>query len=131
MRCISQLLYLSVLFLLITTITNATDFYVDKNATGNNNGTSWANAWQSFSAISWNSIQPGDMVYISGGSDSTQYNEQLTVGKSGTDGNPVTIIAGKYSPSPGGHNGRVIIDGYLDLFLVHNGMKLVFTQDGL
>ena len=111
MRCISQLLYLSVLFLLITTITNATDFYVDKNATGNNNGTSWANAWQSFSAISWNSIQPGDMVYISGGSDSTQYNEQLTVGKSGTDGNPVTIIAGKYSPSPGGHNGRVIIDG--------------------
>ena len=89
----------------------ASNYYVDKNANGNNNGTSWLNAWQSFSAINWNSIQPGDIVYISGGTDSTIYYEQLTVGKSGTAANPITIIAGKYSPSPSGHKGRVIIDG--------------------
>jgi len=89
----------------------ASNYYVDKNANGNNNGTSWLNAWQSFSAIIWNSIQPGDKVYISGGTDSTIYYEQLSVGKSGTAANPITIIAGKYSPSPSGHKGRVIIDG--------------------
>ncbi len=89
----------------------ATPHYVDKNAAGLNNGTSWNNAWQSFSVINWGSIQAGDIVYISGGTDSLQYNEILTVGASGTAGNPITIIAGKYSPSPGGHSGRVIIDG--------------------
>jgi hypothetical protein len=89
----------------------ASNYYVDKNSSGNNNGTSWTNAWQSFSAINWNLIQPGDIVYISGGTDSTIYYEQLSIGKSGTALNPITIIAGKYSPSPSGHRGRVIIDG--------------------
>ncbi len=102
---ISGLFYCNIIY--------ATPHYVDKNANGLNNGTSWANAWKSFSAINWSSIQPGDIVYISGGTDSTLYYEQLTVGKSGTAGNPITIIAGKYSPSPSGHSGRVIIDGGL------------------
>jgi len=113
MKPISRLLYLSVLFLFITTITNATDYYVDNTVPSSGNGLSWATAWKNISNISWSSIQPGDIVYISGGSDSTQYNEQLTVGKSGTAGSPITIIAGKYSPSSSGHSGRVIIDGGL------------------
>ena len=89
----------------------ATPHYVDKNAAGLNNGTSWTNAWKSFSVINWGSIQPGDIVYISGGTDSLQYNEVLTVGANGTAANPITIIAGKYSPSSSGYSGRVIIDG--------------------
>jgi hypothetical protein len=113
MKIVSRIILISVLFISITSIAMATDFYVDKNASGSNNGTSWANAWQSFSSINWNSIQPGDIVYISGGSDSTQYDEKLTIGGSGTAGNPITIIPGKYSSSPGGHSGRVIIDGGL------------------
>jgi hypothetical protein len=100
---ISGLFYCNIIY--------ATPHYVDKNATGLNNGTSWTNAWQSFSVINWGSVQPGDVVYISGGTDSLQYNEILTVGASGTAGNPITIIAGKYSPTPSGHSGRVIIDG--------------------
>jgi hypothetical protein len=89
----------------------ASNHYVDKNASGQNNGTSWVNAWQSFSIINWNSIQPGDIIYVSGGTDSTIYYEQLTVGNSGSAAYPITIISGKYSPTPSGHNGRVIIDG--------------------
>jgi hypothetical protein len=111
MKSISRLIYLSLLFFFTTTITYATDYYVDNTVSSSGNGLSWATAWKNLSNISWSSIQPGDIVYISGGSDSTQYNEQLTVGKSGTAGNPITIIAGKYSPSPSSHYGRVIIDG--------------------
>jgi len=111
MRSISRLNHLSVLFLFLSTITNATDYYVDKNASGSNNGTSWANAWQSFSAISWSSIQPGDNIYVSGGPDSTVYTSGMTVGKSGTAGHPITITIGKYAPVSTGHSGRVIFDG--------------------
>ena len=89
----------------------STDYYVNKNASGQNNGTSWANAWQSFSAINWGSINPGDYIYISGGTDSLVYDAPLSPDCSGTATNLITIIAGKYAPSPSGHSGRVIIDG--------------------
>ena len=111
MTSITRLLYISVLFLLISMITYATDHYVDKNASGGNNGTSWNDAWQSFSSINWSSIQPGDFIYISGGTDSSVYTQTLTVGANGTAGNPITITIGKYAPVSTGHSGRVIFDG--------------------
>ena len=82
-------------------------WFVDKNATGANNGTSWENAWISFANINWNLILPGSTVYISGGSDLTVYNELLTIDASGTTANLITIRSGLTS----GHNGRVIING--------------------
>ena len=105
------LLFLSIITYQCTTVAHTSKHYVDKNASGQNNGTSWANAWESFSDIEWDQIQPGDTIYISGGTDSTIYYEELSVGANGITANPITIIAGKYSPSPSGHSGRVIIDG--------------------
>ena len=71
---------------------NAASHYVDKNSNGNNNGTSWSNAWESFSDIEWNQIQPGDIIYISGGTDSTIYYEQLNINNvQGTAAYPITI----------------------------------------
>ncbi|HRP37091.1 MAG TPA: T9SS type A sorting domain-containing protein [Candidatus Dojkabacteria bacterium] len=106
MRIILQLIYILVLFHLITPNAYSTNYYVDKNVTGQNNGTSWANAWQSFSVINWSSINPGDVIFISGGTDSTIYFERLVIGASGTPGNYVTIRNSYES----GHNGKVIIE---------------------
>jgi hypothetical protein len=96
----------------------ATNYYVDKNATGGNTGVSWGDAWTSFAAIQWGSVNPGDIIYISGGTDSTVYNLSHTSsahgildlqssGINGTADNLITIRNGLDA----GHNGKVVIDG--------------------
>ena len=108
---INSLLFIVALFLSLSLPIYATNWYVYKNASGSNNGTSWTNAWKSFSNINWSSIQPGDYIYISGGTDSLVYSGSLSPNKSGTKANRIRIWAGKYSPNPSGHSGRVIIEG--------------------
>lgn len=84
------------------------NWYVDKDATGSANGTSWANAWKSFSAVVWGTsgVKAGDTLYISGGTSSKTYTETLTVGASGTAASPISIRPG-LDP---GHNGIVTWD---------------------
>lgn len=106
MRFILQLMYILILFQLVTLNAYSTSYYIDKDASGSNNGTSWTNAWQSFSNINWTSIVPGDIIFISGGTDSTIYFERLVIGKSGAPGNYITIRNSYDS----GHNGKVIIE---------------------
>ena len=85
----------------------ATDYYVDNSASGNNTGRSWSDAWVSFADINWSLIQPGDVIYISGGDTNKTYYETLEIGTHGEPGNNVLISKGVDS----GHNGEVIIDG--------------------
>jgi hypothetical protein len=85
-------------------------WYVDNAAVqSNNSGTTWANAWKSFASIVWGTggVQPGDTVYISGGSSQKVYNEPFRVGTSGRADAWVTVA----SSTDAGHNGRVVIDG--------------------
>jgi len=106
-------LFLLVLFMTYSLF--ATDHYVDKNANGTNGGTSWTNAWESFSDINWGSVNPGDIIYVSGGTDSTVYdtdgggggNAILSVlNIQGTAENRITIR----NSWDAGHNGRAILE---------------------
>ncbi|MCZ6702133.1 MAG: hypothetical protein O6940_03730 [Ignavibacteria bacterium] len=101
-----KIIYLVFYLLFFCTSVHTVNHYVDKNATGNNNGTSWSNAWESFGAIQWGNVNPGDIVYVSGGTDSTVYYEQLTLSDHGTADARITIR----NSWDAGHNGRVIID---------------------
>lgn len=110
MKSIHRITYLSIILELLisqcNTITYPSNHYVDKKANGNSDGTSWANAWQSFTDIDWSSINPGDVIFISGGTDSIVYYEQLVIGSSGSPNNYVTI-RNSYDT---GHNGKVILE---------------------
>lgn len=93
-----------------TAITGKQVFYV--SAAGNNaDGKSWATAWRSFSQINWSVVQPGDTIYVSGGTSSATYSGGIQISKSGTANGYITIDIGANSPSPAGHSGTVIIEG--------------------
>lgn len=97
------------LILLAAADCGAASWYVDNQAAGAATGTNWVNAWTNTSAIVWSSVQPGDTVYISGGSTSNSYPSGLVVGKSGTSGQPITIRVGQED----GHNGIVMFTNYI------------------
>ncbi len=80
-------------------------------AGNNTDGKSWATAWKALNQANWNIIQPGDTIYISGGTTSATYSGGIWISKSGTASGYVTIDIGANSPSPAGHNGTVIIEG--------------------
>jgi len=55
------------LILLFALRAGAAAWYVDRSATGANNGTSAANAWTAMSNIVWSSVNSGDSIRIGGG----------------------------------------------------------------
>jgi hypothetical protein len=92
------------LFLMLTSA-HAKNWYVDNAATGANNGTSWANAWRNVKAVT--GVQPGDTVFISGGTNSKTYSDGGWIPLGGVKDNPVTYKVGQ---DPG-HNGIVRFNG--------------------
>src|SRR4051794_16346012 len=82
-------------------------FYIDDALRSSGTGTSWQAAWNSFAAIDWTIVHPGDTVYVSGGNVSQTYTATLNVRASGAAAAPITVTAGVDA----GHDGQVIIDG--------------------
>lgn len=97
----------------VTTPLRGGNWYVAREATGLNNGTSWSDAWQTFSAINWSRIQAGDTLLISGGpagGTNLYYGNLSDLSGSpnhGASGNPITIRVG----SEAGRDGKVKIVG--------------------
>ncbi len=94
-----------------------TRFFVNRDAGGSANGTSWTNAWLNPDDIDFSVLTAGDTVYVSGGTDSTTYYPNSVSGivlgniSSGSgvytfaSGNPVVIC-----PSwEANHNGDVYL----------------------
>lgn len=100
------------------TSANAATYYVSKNG-NNSGGTSWANAWNELSNINWGAVNAGDTILIDGGGTPCPstglsnnncgmvYNSTLSIGKSGTASQLITI---RLAPDAG-KNGAVVIDG--------------------
>ena len=75
----------------------AAEWYVDGRAPGpERTGRSWAQAWATPAAIDWDAVQPGDIIYLSGGT----YADRIVTTRSGRPDAPITI---KVSQEPG-HN---------------------------
>lgn len=98
---------LSILCLLIiSTITSwAANWYVSTAASGENNGTSWNDAWQQTTSINWASIAAGDTIYLDGGASGLSYSAFNEITADGSAGNYITIAASTES----GRNGIVTI----------------------
>lgn len=98
------------LFLFVSGLLHANNFYIDHVASGTDSGESWANAWTSFDQINWNLFQAGDTLFISGGQQSKTYsNSTLYIHyvKQATEDAPIVITKGKRFP----HAGDVIFEG--------------------
>jgi hypothetical protein len=68
-------------------------WYVAKGAPGTaaspctSAGTTWSNAWGEMDQINWSCVQPGDTVWLAGGT----YTHGFTVGASGAAGKPIYV----------------------------------------
>ena len=105
------------LFLFVTSFAQdgVTRFFINRDASGSNNGTSWTNAWTNFESINWGTITTGDTIYVSGGADSTVYRPTSNNSGStiliGNQATPYTFASGNpdvICPSwESGHNGDI------------------------
>jgi hypothetical protein len=102
MRYLTRLLAASVICL--PTLVLASSYFV--STSGNNTtGTSWTTARNELNQIQWSGIQPGDTIFIDGGSDSMVYSTNLAVGKSGVANQPIVVTRSTQA----GHSGKVVI----------------------
>lgn len=116
---------LFILFLLVQVPANAASHYVDNMAVGANNGNSWADAWTSCAGINWAAVNPGDTIYISGGTGSQSYfDDTMLITRSGTVGNPIYIRPG-VGP---GHDGIVLHHGG---YIGGIGTSYIYISGGL
>jgi hypothetical protein len=82
-------------------------WYIDNEATGNCDGSSWSNAWTGLGGINWAALGPGHTVYISGGKTNKTYQDFLVTAADGAYHQPITFKTATNAP----HNGRVIFRG--------------------
>ncbi len=76
------------IILLMCSMCFGSDWYVSTAGAGSKNGTSAANAWDTFANITWGAggVIAGDTLYVIG-----TVTNQMTVGASGSAGLPITI----------------------------------------
>ena len=103
----------------------AANCYIRAGATGSNSGSSWANAWTTFGAVTWTR---GNTYYVAGGT----YNEDVTITAAEAGTNWIIIKkanAGDNSGDPGWDSSfaaaQAVVNGK---FVIYNGY---FEMDGV
>lgn len=79
-------LVLVILLALQLPAAHAANWYVRPTAVGANNGTDWNNAW-TVNTIAWASVNPGDTIWLAGGT----YSGSMNPKKSGAAGNLIYV----------------------------------------
>jgi len=109
-RRFGRLIGVLLVILGLSSIVWATDWYVRPSggSYGDEDGTSYADAWDGFSNIVWGTggVEAGDTLWVCGIHNITA---QFTVGTSGNSGFPITI-RGDYSSDPGIIDGQATVD---------------------
>ncbi len=71
---------------LVSNLACGAHWFVRSGAAGANNGTDWNNAWSEVTNINWAVVQPGDTIWLAGGTYG-----KLTVGASGNSSRRIFI----------------------------------------
>lgn len=82
------------------------DYYVSKNG-NNQDGRSWATAWNELDQINWAVIHAGQTIYLDGGSSEMVYTTPLHIQQRGSQQKPITIAL---ADEPG-RDGKAVIFG--------------------
>lgn len=100
--------FLMICLFLTANVFAYTTYYVDRDSLNlatrqvSGNGLTWATAKKTVHELPWSSISAGDIIYISGGTDSTLYQKDYIWNKVNA-GSPIIVTKGVDS----GHNGEV------------------------
>lgn len=117
---------LSILFLLLAVPAFAENLYVRPNggAYGAEDGSSWTNAFDGFSDVSWGSgtgsVGAGDTLYVGAGT----YTQELTIPDDGSSGSPIIIRAAQET-----HTGTVNFNAGIS-FISRSYIKLDGEYNG-
>ncbi len=65
----------------------AANWFINQAVSTSGNGQSWTTAWKNPGNVAWSSVQPGDTIWIRGGT----YSGGFTITKSGTSANWISI----------------------------------------
>jgi hypothetical protein len=116
------------ILLLTATVVYAADFYVRDGASGSNNGSDWANAWENMTNINWSSVARGDTIFVA---DGTYTGDRWDKAASGTT--PITIkkaIESDHGAEPGWQttygDGTATFEGQIEIttgYWVFDGQK--------
>lgn len=96
--------------------------YLSSRATGANNGTSWADAYEEGDQVP--TLNAGDILYIDGGDGSLLYETILALKGTGTASAPILVYL---SDEPGRRGSAIWFGGRQQLLPVHNSTG--FTDD--
>jgi len=134
-KTIQASILFAIVWLMCAMSAPAAVWYVKHSATGANIGSDWNNAWTDLSKINWSSVNPGDTIFVAGGSYG-----YFAVGKSGIASAPITIkrvrasdtiavLAAGWNPAFDSRVIQTVPKGHSGIY-INQGIGSFLTVDG-